>query len=96
MMKKRITQEKEEVVLIQETKCDKTMMLKITKKIWNKCEVAMVDSKGASSGIAILWDPMKWNLESVSTLPRILMMSFEEIGSQAQGFISNAYGSLTP
>jgi exonuclease III len=57
MLKKRINQEKAEVVLIQETKCDKVTMIRITKKIWKNCEVEVVDSEGALGGLVILWDP---------------------------------------
>jgi hypothetical protein len=75
------------VVLIQETKCDKITMTKLAQKIWKSCQVEVFESDGASGGLAILWDPSKWHLETVSNLPIILTMSFEEIGSQSQGFI---------
>jgi hypothetical protein len=47
------------VVLTQETKCDKMMMVKIAKKIWNNFEVEVVESKGTSGGLVIMWNPMK-------------------------------------
>jgi hypothetical protein len=84
------------VVLIQETKCDKMTMIQIAKKIWKNCEVEVVDLEGALGRLDILWDPMKCHLELFSILPRILTMSYAEIGSQSQGFISNGYGPLTP
>jgi hypothetical protein len=45
MLKKRIIQEKVEIVMIQETKCDRTSMEKLAKKIWKGCEVEAVDSE---------------------------------------------------
>jgi hypothetical protein len=32
-------------------------MNRITKKIWKKCEVEVLDSEGALGGLVILWDP---------------------------------------
>jgi exonuclease III len=49
--KKIITQEKSDVVLIQETKCDKMTMVKIAKKIWENCAVEVVELEGASGRI---------------------------------------------
>jgi exonuclease III len=96
MMKKRITREKVEIVLIQETKCDRETMGKIAKKIWKGCEVEAVDSNGASRGLAILWDPMKWKLDLFVLSPRILTMSFKGLGSQSHDYIMNAYGPHLP
>jgi hypothetical protein len=53
MLKKRITQENVEIIMIQETKCDRGPMEKIGKNICKGCEVEAIDSEGASSILEI-------------------------------------------
>jgi exonuclease III len=57
MLKKNNLQEKEDIVMIQETKCDSENMERITQKIWPGCEAKWIDVEGASGGISTLWDP---------------------------------------
>jgi hypothetical protein len=38
MLRKRINQEKVELVMIQETKCDMGTMRRITQKVWKGCD----------------------------------------------------------
>jgi hypothetical protein len=70
MLKKRIIQEKVEIVMIQETKCDRTSMEKLTKKIWKGCEVEAVDSEGASGGLEILYGTLRNGLWSHLSSPQ--------------------------
>jgi hypothetical protein len=90
MLKKRITREKADIVMIQETKCYRETMGKIAKNTWKECEVEEIDSEEASGSLEILWDPTKWKLYLVVLFPRILTMRFVGIVSQSQGFILNA------
>ena len=82
--------------MIQETKCDRTSMGNIKKKIWKGCEVEVVDSNGALSGLTILRDHRKWKLDLFVLSPRILTTSFKGLGSQSYGFIRIPMALISP
>jgi exonuclease III len=56
MLRKRIIQEKAEIVMLQETKCDMRTIRSIAQKVWKGCAVEVIEAEGASGGLAILWD----------------------------------------
>jgi len=56
----------------------------------------VAEAEGASGGMAIMWDPRKWNKEMNLNIRRIITIKFIEIGTQYQGYLSNVYGPLSP
>jgi exonuclease III len=54
MMKKIISMMKVDIVLLQETKCDKGNIRRITQRIWPGCEAKWIVAEGASGGVATL------------------------------------------
>jgi hypothetical protein len=60
--------------MLQETKCDKDTMNKITKNIWKNCEIECIEEEGAFEELEILWDLGIMEVEVISQLPSILMI----------------------
>ena len=52
-----IKMEDPDIFLIQETKCARKTVEDIIKICWRNCESYQTDSKGASGGLPILWNP---------------------------------------
>jgi exonuclease III len=66
MMKKIISMMKDDIVLLQETKCDEGNIRMITQRIWPGCEARWIATEGASGGVATLWDPDTLDMEEFS------------------------------
>jgi exonuclease III len=76
ILKKKIDQEKEDIVMLQETKCDNNNMKKIAKKTWKQCEVVCIEAKGPSGGLALLWNPNNVKVDLVSQSNRIITILY--------------------
>jgi exonuclease III len=96
MLKKRISLEKVDIVLLQETKCDDGNINKITQRIWPGCESRWITVEGASGGVATLWDPKAMEMEDFSSRHRLLTLKFKVKSSGEEGYITNAYGLNPP
>ena len=59
LLKRRIESEKLVIVFLQETKCSEADLKAIGKKVWHTNEVVAIDSRGATGGIGIIWNPRK-------------------------------------
>ena len=53
-----------EILLIQETKMEDFVLLQTSKAFWKKGQGKAVSARGASRGIATLWDNSKYDLET--------------------------------
>lgn len=51
-----------EILLIQETKLEDTILLQSSKMFWRKGPGRAVSARGASGGIASFWDSSKYDL----------------------------------
>jgi hypothetical protein len=56
----------------------------------------VVEEEGKLGQMAILWDPLKWNIELHSNLPMIMTIKLIEVGNPYQGYLSNVYDPLSP
>jgi hypothetical protein len=56
MLKSKISRMKEDIILLQETKCDEGNIRRIMKIIWPGCEARWIVVEGASGGVSTLWD----------------------------------------
>jgi exonuclease III len=54
MLKKRISMDKVDIVLLKETKCDEGNIKRITQRIWLGCEAKWIIVEGVSGGVATL------------------------------------------
>jgi hypothetical protein len=63
-LKKLLQVEKPSILMLQETKLGELETLKDLQKIWNNCDGRAVSSRGASSGIKILWKRENFDLQA--------------------------------
>lgn len=56
LLKNMIMQEKPQILLLQETKCNSIVLEKMAEKAWPGGMVTIVDAQGASGGLPILLD----------------------------------------
>ena len=96
MLKERISLEKVDIVLLQETKCDEGNINKITQRIWPRCEARWITVEGASRGFATLWDPEAMEIEDFSTRHRLRTLKFKVKILGEEGYVTNAYGPNPP
>jgi exonuclease III len=87
-----IKMEDPDIFLIQETKCAGKTAEDIIKRCWRNCESYQTDSKGASGGLAILWNPATVILDQGLSTPCTITTHYRAIGSDKEGMITNAYG----
>jgi exonuclease III len=92
ILRNRLKQENMDLVMLQETKCDRKSMESIARKIWKPCEFICSEAEGASRGLAFLWNPSKIKVELRSQSKRIITISYKIIGSMEQGTIMQVYG----
>jgi exonuclease III len=96
MIRKRISQEKVDIVLLQETKCDEENIKRITQRIWPRCEEKWIMGEGASEGFATLWDPEAMDMEDFASRNRLLTLKFKVKSLGEEGYVMNAYGPQPP
>jgi exonuclease III len=77
ILRKNLDQEKEDIVMLQETKCDSRNMELIARKIWNSCDLICSEVDGALGGISLLWNPNKIKVDMVSQTNRIITISYK-------------------
>jgi len=87
-----IKMEDPDIFLIQETKCAGKTVEDIIKRCWCNCESYKTDSKGASGGLAILWNPVTTILDQGFSTPCTITMHYRAIELDKEGTIANAYG----
>jgi exonuclease III len=81
-----------DILLMQETKCAGQTAEDIIKRCWRNYESYQTDSKGASRGLAILWNPATVILDQGFSTPSTITVHYRAIGSDKEGMITNAYG----
>jgi exonuclease III len=87
-----IKEKNPDILILQKTKCAGAEAETIFQRIWRGCDSMITDSKGASGGMAILWNPSNITLrKSFSTIGTITT-HFEITGSNQEGAITNVYG----
>jgi len=96
MLKEKISKIKANIFLLQETKCDKEMMERVTQKIWPGSEAHWIAAEGYSRGLVTLWDPDLIEMQHFSSSARHLILKFRCIGTEEEGYITNVYGPNVP
>jgi len=67
------------------------MAEELFKRCWCHCNFIYTNSKGATGGLAILWNPASVILELTISMVGMLTTHYHAIGSSKAG-ITNAYG----
>jgi exonuclease III len=81
-----------DIFLIQETKCAGKTAEDIIKRCWRNCESYQMNSKGASGGLAILWNLATVILDQGFSTPCTITTHYRAISSDKEGMITNVYG----
>jgi hypothetical protein len=81
-----------DIFLIQETKCAGKTAEDIIKRCWRNFESYQMDSKGASGGPTILWNPTTVILDQSLSTPCTIIAHYRAIGLDKEGMITNSYG----
>jgi exonuclease III len=87
MLKKIISMMKVDIVLLQETKCGKGNIRRISQRTWPDCEARWIVVEGESGGVATLWDPDTLNMEDFSSRHKLLTLKFKMKGLEEGGYI---------
>jgi len=86
-----LMQEKHNVLFLQETKCNSTVLEKIAAKAWPGGMVTVVDAQGASSGLAVLWDARVIHLNNIHGNNNFIQAIFHITGTNTHGHMTNVY-----
>lgn len=80
ILRKKRNQVNTNLVMLQETKCDsRNMQELIIRKIWKLCDLLCYEVDGASSGLALLWNPEKIKVDLVSQSKRFITISYKTL-----------------
>eukprot|EP00253_Pinus_taeda_P025653 PITA_25653 len=95
-LKSMLMQEKPNILFMQETKCNMTFLAKIAKKVWPRGKISTVDARGASGGLAILWDSRILQLSNIHANKHFIQATFHLLGTNTHGHITNVYFPQDP
>lgn len=91
MLKNMIQLEKPSLVFLQETKINSVALETILYKAWTGSHSVSVDAVGASSGLAIAWNPQILTLQDFHATHCFIQASFHLIGIDLHGLLTNTY-----
>ena len=95
-LKKKLQEEKPQVMLIQETKVTGHKLEEVIQSLKLQYQAIAIDSVGTSGGLAILWNTAEIVADGWISLPRILSATFRQIGAEERILISAVYGPPIP
>eukprot|EP00253_Pinus_taeda_P013241 PITA_13241 len=86
-----LMQERPNILFVQETKCNMKFLEKIAIKVWPGGQISTVDARGASGGLAILWDSRIIQLSNIHANKHFIQATFHLLGTNTHGHITNVY-----
>ena len=92
ILRRRIENEKPGIIFLQETKCSEDELKIIGEKVWRGSEAIVVDAKGMTREIRILWNPREVFLSDFMAMQLSLLEAFHILGTSTQGILTNIYG----
>jgi len=84
-------EENMDILLLQETKCVGDAVDEVLRRCWWHNQFIFNDSKGATGGLAILWNPTMVIMDQPFSTPDTISTHYRAIGSNKGGIITNAY-----
>eukprot|EP00253_Pinus_taeda_P021378 PITA_21378 len=96
LLKNMLMQEKPNILFVQETKCNMTFLAKIVVKVWPGGQISTADARGASGGLAILWDSRIIQLNNIHANKHFIQATFHLLGTNTHGHITNVYFPQDP
>jgi len=91
LLKNMLMQEKPNILFLQETKCNSTVLEKVVAKAWPGGMVIAVDAQGASGGLAVLWDARVIQLNNIHANKNFIQAIFHITGTNIHGHMTNVY-----
>ena len=92
ILRRRIENEKLGIIFLQETKCSEDELKIIGEKLWQGSEAIVVDAKGVTGEIRILWNPREVSLSDFMAMQLSLSEAFQILGTSTKGILTNIYG----
>ena len=93
---KKIEKEKPTLMLVQETKCFESHLIRVGRKSCRNCEGIGIDAAGEVGGLGILWDPSRVTLSIFIAIRSSLSTEFQVVGTNIKGILTNVYGPHAP
>ena len=93
-MQSLIRTETPDILLIQETKLEDKLFLKISKNLWPRSEARAISARGASGGIRILWNPNKYALSYEARNTHSLMQKMQNLDTKEIITLFNVYSPV--
>ena len=91
MLKNMIQQEKPQILFLQETKCNSSVLGTLLAKAWPGSRSIAVDASGFSGGLAIIWEPQSISLMDYHASHNLIPATFHLVGTNIHGHLSNVY-----
>ena len=91
ILRRRIENEKLGIIFLQETKCSEDELKIIGEKVWRGNEAIVVDAKGMTREIRILWNPREVFLSDFMAMQLSLLEAFHILGMSTRRILTNIY-----
>jgi len=91
LIKNMLQQEKPQIILLQEIKCNSTTLDQILAKVWPGSKEVEVEAMGASRGLPIVWDDRAITLTNIHASKHFIQAKFHLTGTNVHGHLTNVY-----
>ena len=91
LLKKKIMQEKPNLVFLQETKCTNQKLDELAKRLGRQLEYLAVEGNGMSGGLATFWTPKSLHLLNAEATKTFLALEMQVIGEKRTLLFTNVY-----
>ena len=91
LLKKKIMQEKPDLVFLQETKCTNQKLDEVGKHLDRHLEYLAVEGSGMSGGLATFWTPKTLHLLNAKATKTFLALEMQVIGEKGTFMFTNVY-----
>ena len=92
ILKRKIIQQNPAIIYHQETKCSTENPLQLMTKLWKGIQSIVIDSKGASGCIEIIWNLLIVSLNNLSSTAHSISSYFHLVGTNIRAHLMNVYG----
>jgi len=91
LMNNMLQQEKPQILILEETKCNSTTLDQILAKAWPGSKEVVVEAMGASGGLAIVWDDRDITLTNIHASKNFIQAKFHLTRTNVDGHLTNVY-----
>lgn len=91
LIKNMLQHKNPQILFLQETKCNSTTLDQILAKAWPGSKEEAVEARGASGGLAIVWDDRAITLTNIRASKHFIQAKFHLTGTNVHGHLTNVY-----